>query len=96
MGAEFWDDLGRKLSGAADAVGKKTGEVAETVKLKNQIYALEREINESCKEIGKKVYAHYLETQETEEEFLELCETIARKEILIDQYQGEIDSRKEK
>ena len=36
MGAEFWDDLGRKLSGAADAVGKKTGEATELARLKNQ------------------------------------------------------------
>ena len=40
MGAEFWDDLGRKLSGAADAVGKKTVELNELSRLKNQNYLL--------------------------------------------------------
>lgn len=96
MGAEFWDDIGRKLSGAADKVSKKTSEVTEIARLKNQIYTLEREINKDFAEIGKKIYERYLETQEVEEEFRNLCETIAQEEILIDQYNGEIAELKEK
>ena len=96
MKAEFWDDLGRKLSGAAETVSKKTGEVAEIAKLKNQIYSLERKMERDYAEIGKKIYARYLETKEVDEDFLELCETLAQEEILIDQYTGEIDQLKEK
>ena len=45
-----WDDveqLGKRVADtlydAADTVGKKTGEVVETQKLKNQIYTMRRE-----------------------------------------------------
>ena len=93
--ADFWDGLGRKLSDAADVVSKKTGEGAEIAKLKNQIYTQEREMEKNFAEIGKKIYAQYLETQVVDGEFQELCETIARQEILIDQYKGEIEARKE-
>lgn len=96
MGAEFLDDLGRKLSGAAEVVGKKANEVTGIAKLKNQIYSLEREIDRDFTEIGKKVYERYLETQEAEEPYRNLCETIAQEEILIDQYKGEIEELKEK
>lgn len=96
MGTEFWDDLGRKLSGAADAVGKKTGEVTELARLKNQIYRLEREIEKDYVKLGKKVYEQYLETREAQEPFLSLCETIAQEEVLMEQYKGEIEELKEK
>ena len=96
MGAEFWDDLGRKLSGAADAVGKKTGEVTELARLKNQIYRLEREIEKDYAELGRKLYEQYLETREAQEPFLNICETIAQEEVLIEQYKGEIEELKEK
>lgn len=96
MAAEFLDDLGRKLSGAAEVVGRKTNEVAGIAKLKNQIYSLEREINKDFTEIGKKVYEQYLETKEVEEPYRNLCETIAQEEILIEQYKGEIEELKEK
>ncbi len=96
MGTDFLDDLGRKISEAAEIVEKKTGEVAGIVKLKNQIYTLEREINREYREIGKKVYEQYLETKEVDESWRSLCETIAQEEILIDQYKGEIEELKEK
>lgn len=95
MGTEFLDDLGRKLSEAAEVVGKKTGELAGIARLKNQIYTLEREINRDFAEIGKKVYEQYLETKEVDEAWRSLCETIAQEEILIDQYKGEIEELKE-
>ncbi len=96
MGAEFWDEVGRKLSGAAEAVGRKTSKMTEIARLKNQIYALERGMNRDFAALGKLVYEKYLETQEAEEAYLELCETIAREEVLIDQYKGEIEELKEK
>ncbi|MCI8418533.1 MAG: hypothetical protein HFI33_13745 [Lachnospiraceae bacterium] len=96
MGAEFWDDVGRKLSGAAEAVGRKTSKVTEIARLKNQIYALERGIQRDFATLGKQVYEKYLETQEAEEGFLSLCEAIAQEEVLIEQYKGEIEELKEK
>jgi len=96
MNAEFWDDLGRKITGAAEVVTEKSGKFAEIAKLKKQIYSLERKMEKDYAAIGKLVYERYLETKEADEAFLELCEGLAQKEILIDQYNGEIEELKEK
>ena len=89
-----WDGIGRAISDTADAVGRKTGEVMETAKLKNQIYNLQRENRKDLEELGKLLYARYKEAGTIEPAFLAICEEIAGREILIDEYQGEIDSRK--
>ena len=44
MNKEVFDDIGRVISGAADTVSRKTGELVEVARLKNQIFNLEREI----------------------------------------------------
>ena len=69
MNSNFWVNIGRTVTGAADTVGRKATEVAGVAKLKNQIYSLERDMKRDYEEI-------------------------ARKEILIDEYQGEIDEKK--
>ena len=85
MNKDVWDDIGRAVTGAADTVSRKASELADTARLKNQIYSLEREIRKDYEALGKLVYDRYTE---------ELCEEIARREILIDQYEGELEDRK--
>lgn len=94
MNRDILDDIGRAVSGAAETVSRKAGEVVEITRLKNQIYSLEREIRKDYAAIGKLVYESYAESGETDGAFLEFCEEIAQKEILIDQYEGEIEERK--
>lgn len=95
MSRDIWDNIGRAVTGAADTVGRKTGEVVSVAKLKNQIYSLERDINRDYVAIGKIVYERYAAAGQMEDAALEpLCEAIAQKEILIDEYQGEIDEKK--
>lgn len=94
MKKEVWDDIGRAVTGAADTVSRKASEIVETTRLKNQIYSLERGIRRDYETLGKIVYERYVEDGFTENRFEELCEEITRKEILIDQYEGEIEERK--
>ena len=95
MNSNFWDNIGRTVAGAADTVGRKATEVAGVAKLKNQIYSLERDMKRDYEAIGKIVYERYAAAGSLEDEPLQqLCEEIARKEILIDEYQGEIDEKK--
>lgn len=94
MGKIDWDEIGRILSNTADTVSRKTGEVVETTKLKNQIYTLERDMRRNYEALGKMIYDRYANEGTIENEFLEICEDLARQEILIDQYQAEIDERK--
>ena len=94
MKKDIWDDIGRAVTGAADTVTRKAGEIADKKKKKNQIYSLERDIKRDYETLGKIVYERYTEEGSTEKPFESICEEIARKEILIDQYEGEIDERK--
>lgn len=89
-----WDGIGRAISNTADAVGRKTGEVVEITKLKNQIYNLERDMKHNYEELGKMIYERYTNEGVIETEFLAICEELAQQEILIDQYNGEIETRK--
>lgn len=95
MNKEVFDDLGRTISNVADTIGRKTGELVEITRLKNQIYNLERGIKKDYADLGKMIYEHYVSTGTAEDSLLPICEEIAQKEILIDQYSNEIESLKE-
>lgn len=94
MNSEIFDNIGRAISDAADVVGRKTGELVETTRLKNQVYGLEREIKKDFADLGKIIYERYVSTGTMEEDLLPICEEIAQKEILLDEYKREIDDLK--
>lgn len=94
MSKDIWDDIGRAVTGAADTVSRKSREVAELTRLKNQIYSQEREIKRDYMTLGKMLYEKFVQEGSTEEPYLTLCESIARREILIDQYEGEAEELK--
>ncbi len=95
MESNFWDNIGRTVTGAVDTVGRKATEVAGVAKLKNQIYSLERDRKRDYEAIGKIVYDRFAAAGSLEDEPLQqICEEIARKEILIDEYQAEINEKK--
>jgi hypothetical protein len=94
MNKEIFDDIGRFVSDTADKVSRKTSEVVELTRLKNQVYGLEREIKKDYQDLGKMIYEKYTSEGTIVPELLPLCEEIAQKEILVDQYKGEIDDLK--
>ena len=94
MNTDFLDDLGRAVSDAVDTVSSRATEVAGIGKLKNQIYGLEREIKRDYESIGKLIYEKYKAEEEVDDDLAALCEGIAQKESLIDEYEGEIDEKK--
>ncbi len=95
MSSEIFDDIGRAVSEAAETVGRKTGQLVELARLKNQIYNLEREIKKDYSDLGKMIYESYIRNRESlDDSLLPICEEITQKEVLMDQYKGEIDSLK--
>lgn len=94
MKSEIWDDIGRKMSKAADTVGKKASKATELMRFKNQIYSLEREIEKDYADLGKMIYERYLNQEGVEEAFRPGCESIAQKEILMTEYQNEVENLK--
>ncbi len=61
MNKDIWDDIGRAVTGAADTVSRKAGELMDVTKLKNQIYSLEREIRKDYEALGRLVHEKALE-----------------------------------
>ena len=94
MNKEVLDDIGRVISGAADTVSRKTGELVEAARLKNQIFNLEREIKRDYADLGKMIYEQYLESGVVDESLAPICEEITKKEILVEQYESEIECLK--
>ena len=60
-------------------VGKKTGEVVETQKLKNQIQ-MRRENAKDWLEMGRSLYEAYKNGKAHSEDFHEICEKIRERE----------------
>ena len=56
MNKDIFDNIGRTISDAAETVGRKTGELAEMARLKNQVYGLERAIKKDFTDLGKMIY----------------------------------------
>ena len=75
-----WDDVEQLGKSAADTVGKKTGEVVETQKLKNQIYTMRRENAKDWLEMGRSLYEAYKNGEAHSEDFHEICEKIRERE----------------
>lgn len=89
--ADFFGNLGKKLSEKAEMVAKKTGEVADVVakkteqtveatKIKNQIRTMERNNERDLTDIGKMIYESYKNGEEVAEKYAELCAAIKERE----------------
>ena len=77
---DFFEDLGKKISETAEAVSKKTEEVVEIQKLKNQVRGLERSNERDLMDLGKMVYDKFSEGEVIAPEFSEVCDEIQSRE----------------
>lgn len=93
MSAEFWDDLGRKVTGAADVLEKKTGEVVELTRLKSRQYAIERELKECYEAVGCLVCEQYQAgiAIESNTNIIQACEKVSAKEAELKDILNQID-----
>jgi hypothetical protein len=103
---EVFEKWGKVISDAAKDVTKKTGEVVEVVvertekiveeqKLKRQIRTMERNCVRDFKDIGKILYYKHRKGEEIDPQCVELCETIAERELAIEELKAEIEKLKE-
>ncbi|NLV36325.1 MAG: zinc ribbon domain-containing protein [Clostridiaceae bacterium] len=72
----FFENLGRKVGEATQAVAKKSSEIVETTKLNSNINSEEDKIQKLYIQIGKAVYAHFTQTGAAEDYIKEACEAI--------------------
>ncbi len=89
-------DLGKIISEKAEVVSKKTEDVVEIQKIKNQIRVMERNNERDLLDIGKMIYEKYQKGASVESEYAELCEAISDREKSIVEYNEQIADLKGK
>ena len=57
--ADFFEDLGKKITEVADDLGRKAGDTIETQKIKSQIRSLKRANERDYLDIGRMVYEKF-------------------------------------
>ena len=85
---DFFDNIGKKLTKAGQAVAQKTKDVTGIAKLNSAIYDEEKKINNTYTEIGKLFVKKNADTSEPD--FAALIGLIKESEDLIRSYRGQI------
>jgi len=89
--SEFFDGLGKKISGAADTIGHKTEDFIAIQGLKSQKHKAQEKANKDLIELGKIVHAKYKAGVEIAEEAKPLCEDIDTQRGVIEDLNKKID-----
>lgn len=87
---DFFNELGKKLSETADIVGKKTNEIWDTEKIKSQIRSLERANERDYVDIGKSIYEKFRNNEVADEDCIDFCEAIEKRQEKIEDLKKEI------
>lgn len=85
---EFFKGLGNKISNASQEVVKKTKEMADTMKLKDEISTENKKITTAYNMIGQKYFELYLDSPG--EEFFELVNSVKNAMTRIEELEEEI------
>ncbi len=88
--SDFLEDLGKKLSGVAAEMGKKTEDTLEIQKLKSDIRSLNRGNERDYMDIGKIIYEKYQNGEVMDGDISALCEAIDKREKQAEDLRGEI------
>lgn len=91
---DFFEDLGKRISETAEVVTKKTEEVVELQKLKNQIRTMERSNDRDIRDLGRMVYEKYQMQEIMDAEVTEICEMIEKREEAIADYEKEMNKKR--
>lgn len=87
---DFFNELGKKLSETADIVGKKTNEIWDTEKTKSEIRFLKRANERDFIDIGKMIYEKFQKNEISDTDYIELCQSIEKRNEKIDDLKKEI------
>lgn len=86
--ADFFDDLGKKISEVASDLGKRTEDTLEIQKMKSEVRTLKRANERDYRDIGRMMYDKFQKGEITDTSCIELCSAIEKRE-------EEIEARKE-
>ena len=86
--ADFFGELGKKLSDTAIDISKKAEETFEVQKIKGDIRSLKRANERDMKDIGRMVYEKFRKGEVDDTEYIALCEQIEKREEEIESQIG--------
>lgn len=95
MVADFFEDLGKKITEVADDFGRKAGDTIEVQKIKSQIRSLRRANEKDFMDIGRMVYEKFQDGELSGTDYITICEAIEKREEEIEQKEVEIEKFKE-
>lgn len=93
--ADFFEDLGKKITEVADDLGRRAGDTIETQKIKSQIRSLKRANDRDYMDIGRMVYEKFQEGELFGTDFIAICETVEKRQEEITKKETQLDKMKE-
>ena len=93
--ADFFEDLGKKITEVADDLGRKAGDTIETQKLKSQVRSLRRANERDYLDIGRMVCEKFHDGELFGTDFITICEAIEKRDEEIEKKETELDKFKE-
>ena len=93
--ADFFGDLGKKITEVADDIGRMAGDTIETQKIKSQIRSLKRANDKDYMDIGRMVYEEFQDGELSGTDYITICEAIEKREEEIERKETELERFKE-
>ena len=90
--ADFFEELGKRISDVASDLGKKTEDTIEIQKIKGDIRSLKRA---NDRDLGRMVYDKFQKGEIPDTDYIELCGNIEKREEEIEKQEEEIVRIKE-
>ncbi|WP_049727139.1 hypothetical protein [Dorea sp. D27] len=88
--ADFFEDLGKRISDVANDIGKKTEDTLEIQKRRSEIRTLRRASDRDLMDIGKMIYDKFRKGELNETDCIALCEEIEKRDMQIEKQEEEI------
>lgn len=88
--ADFFEELGKKISEVTQEIGKKTEETIEVQKLKSEIRSLKRGNERDYMDLGKFIYDKFQKNEMVDMELIPLCEAVEKREEEMETREEEI------
>lgn len=89
--ADFFEELGKKISDVANDIGRKTEETIEIQKIKSDIRSLKRANDRDFMDIGRMVYEKFNNSEIADMDYVAICESIEKREEEVAKLNDEID-----
>ena len=93
--ADFFEELGKRISDVASDLGKKTEDTIEIQKIKGDIRSLKRANDRDLMDLGRMVYDKFQIGEIPDTDYIELCGNIEKREEEIEKQEEEIVRIKE-